>query len=60
MSYAAKNNQIYHLWWHPHNFGMNTKENFDTLNKILDHYSQLNQKYNFTSLTMSELTEKLS
>ena len=21
MTYAAKNDKLFHLWWHPHNFG---------------------------------------
>ena len=38
MTYAAKNNFSYHLWWHPHNFGINKNENFEFLEKILEHY----------------------
>jgi len=60
MTYAAKNGRTYHLWWHPHNFGINYKENFAFLEKILDHYSQLSQKYNFQSHTMSGLAKLLT
>jgi peptidoglycan/xylan/chitin deacetylase (PgdA/CDA1 family) len=60
MTYAAKNNMTYHLWWHPHNFGINQNENFIFLEKILVHYQQLNQKYNFESYTMSELSKLLN
>jgi hypothetical protein len=35
MSYAAKKGKIFHLWWHPHNFGANTEENFVLLLKHL-------------------------
>ena len=59
MSYAAKNNQTYHLWWHPHNFGIYQDENFAFLNKILDHYTKLNHTCNFQSYTMSDLTRSL-
>ncbi|MEO6404100.1 MAG: hypothetical protein ABIY51_09855 [Ferruginibacter sp.] len=59
MTYAAKNNLIYHLWWHPHNFGINQKENFAFLEKILIHYTYLEKKYEFKSCTMSELAEEL-
>lgn len=55
MTYAAKNNLIYHLWWHPHNFGINQDKNFSFLEKILEHYKNLNVRYNFNSNTMSEL-----
>jgi len=56
MTYAAKNNLIYHLWWHPHNFGVNQKENFLFLSKILAHYSYLENKYGFQSMTMNEIS----
>ena len=55
MTYAAKNDLTYHLWWHPHNFGINQNENFQFLEKILIHYQFLNNKYNFQSYTMSNL-----
>lgn len=57
MAHAAKNGLTYHLWWHPHNFGMNQEENFLFLKKVLDCYSHLNRVYNFQSYTMSELAE---
>lgn len=60
MTYAAKNNLMYHLWWHPHNFGINREENFKFLEQILSHYLYLNKKYSFTSYTMSELAEQLA
>lgn len=59
MTFAAKNNLTYHLWWHPHNFGVNQNENFDFLEKILTHYHFLNARFNFQSYTMSELANKI-
>lgn len=59
MTHAAKNKLIYHLWWHPHNFGINQDENFAFLNKILLHYKFLNVKYGFSSITMSDLAKQL-
>ena len=59
MEYAAKNNEVFHLWWHPHNFSKNQKENFKTLTAVLEHYSYLNRKYNFKSLTMDEFAIKI-
>lgn len=58
MSYAAKNNRNYHLWWHPHNFGAHLEENFDFLKKILSHYQFLNHKYGFQSINMKNLQKK--
>jgi peptidoglycan/xylan/chitin deacetylase (PgdA/CDA1 family) len=55
MTYAAKKGLLYHLWWHPHNFGTSTSQNFEMLEKILAHYKYLNGKYNFQSQTMNEV-----
>lgn len=57
MSYAAANNKIFHLWWHPHNFGVNTRKNIDFLGRIVRHYGGLKAKYGMASLNMSELSE---
>ncbi len=54
MTYAAKNNKLYHLWWHPHNFGVNIPENMNNLAVLLDHYRFLHKKYGFKNLTMKE------
>ncbi len=57
MTYAAKNHGIYHLWWHPHNFGKNMDKNFLFLENILKHYSKLNKLYSFKSANMKEIGE---
>lgn len=56
---AAKKNELYHLWWHPHNFGRNTKENLQFLEEILKHVDYLKFKYNFQSMHMRDVTEVL-
>lgn len=57
MSHAAFNNKIFHLWWHPHNFGVNTKENIAFLTKIIAHYHTLHDNYEMASLNMGELCQ---
>ena len=57
MTFAAKRNLVYHLWWHPHNFGKNVDSNLNMIEEILNHYAFLNKKYNFTSLNMKGLSE---
>ncbi len=52
MTSAAKQKKIFHLWWHPHNFGNHLKENLSFLEKILMHYRSLHQSIGFTSMTM--------
>ena len=59
MTYAAKKGLVYHLWWHPHNFGIYQKENLLFLQKILEHYSYLQTTYSMESLNMGELANKL-
>ena len=59
MTHAAKNGLIYHLWWHPHNFGANMDENFSMLEDILNHYQNLRATYGFESCTMNEVANRL-
>ncbi len=54
---AAKMNEIYHLWWHPHNFGKHMDENFNNLENIFKHFKKLKESGNFKSVSMSELAE---
>jgi hypothetical protein len=56
MTYAAKNKKLFHLWWHPHNFGVNIDENIQFLSNILSHYQVLNKQYGMVSMNMSELS----
>lgn len=57
MTHAAKNGEVFHLWWHPHNFGINQVENFTNLKKILEHYTMLKKTYAMESVSMYELGE---
>lgn len=54
MTVAAKRKELYHLWWHPHNFGINIEKNMRNLGIILEHYQFLKNKYGFTNYTMQE------
>jgi Polysaccharide deacetylase len=60
MTKAAKNNEVFHLWFHPHNFANNIDENFENLEAIFKHYKSLNKRYNFESITMSNLAKQLT
>jgi hypothetical protein len=59
MTYAAENKLVYHLWWHPENFGRNLEKNLKLLEDILEHYTYLRKTYDFQSITMGELTRKV-
>jgi hypothetical protein len=58
MKHAAKQGELFHLWWHPHNFGTHTDENFSNLENIFKEYVILNTAYGFKSETMTGLTNK--
>lgn len=60
MIYAAKNKEIYHLWWHPHNFGANTEKNFNALRKVLDCYAECREKFDMKSMNMNEVCKYLN
>jgi hypothetical protein len=59
MTHAAKNGLLYHLWWHPHNFGANMDKNFEMLKEIFDHYKILQDKYGFKSATMASVAKEM-
>jgi hypothetical protein len=54
---AARTDGIYHLWWHPHNFGQRTEANLKNLERLLKYFHVLNQKYGMKSLSMKEVRE---
>ncbi len=54
MTKAAKANEFYHLWWHPHNFGDHPEENLRDLEELLIHFTTLREKYGYLSLNMFE------
>jgi Polysaccharide deacetylase len=55
MELAAKENKVYHLWWHPHNFGGNPLQNILGLKKILNTYKRLQLEYEMQSANMAEI-----
>jgi peptidoglycan/xylan/chitin deacetylase (PgdA/CDA1 family) len=55
MQEAARTNNVFHLWWHPHNFGQRTETNLKNLEELLKYYRTLNQQYGLRSLSMNEL-----
>ena len=57
MNDAARNGRIYHLWWHPHNFGVETEQNIAFFKKIADHFRRLQKRYGMQSLNMGELCQ---
>lgn len=60
MTRAAQEGQIYHVWWHPHNFARHTEGNLHFLGQIINHYHTLNCDYGMRSCNMSEVAGELS
>ena len=54
MTKAAQSGGIFHLWWHPHNFGINFEQNFAILESILQHYRVLMDIYGMKSVCMRD------
>jgi peptidoglycan/xylan/chitin deacetylase (PgdA/CDA1 family) len=59
MRAAARTGACYHIWWHPHNFGVNQEANLRILRRILEQYRLLHDEYNFTALSMSEVADRV-
>jgi len=55
LTLAAKREQIYHLWWHPHNFGINLEQNLHFLQQILEHVRTLRTQHGMVSMNMEEV-----
>ncbi|MES2411382.1 MAG: polysaccharide deacetylase family protein [Bacteroidota bacterium] len=56
---AAKNGEVYHLWWHPHNFGIATDEALKSLAEIITVFNHCREKYGMESYTMKQLRDDL-
>jgi peptidoglycan/xylan/chitin deacetylase (PgdA/CDA1 family) len=59
LEYAARNNEFYHLWWHPHNFGNYPGQSLEHLEKILIKFKELRETSGMRSLTMAEVAEEV-
>ncbi len=60
MRCAAKNGKVFHIWWHPHNFGVDIEQNMNNLQIIISYYEYLKEKYGMVSLNMHEIEEIIS
>lgn len=56
---AARNQRIFHLWWHPHNFGLHLSENLRALEAILVRFRELQQQWGLRSLSMGALAAEV-
>jgi peptidoglycan/xylan/chitin deacetylase (PgdA/CDA1 family) len=55
MTRAAHEGLMYHLWWHPHNFGRATSANIRELEDILKHFARLGKDFGMDSRNMRDM-----
>jgi hypothetical protein len=60
MTDAAKSGGNFHLWWHPHNFGIAPMESLKRLELILRHYRLLRDRYGMISECISGIPAPLT
>lgn len=60
MRHAARRQEIFHLWWHPHNFGVDTDQNMRFLEQVIDEFERLRHAHGMRSLGMAELADALA
>lgn len=59
MTHAAERGEAFHLWWHPHNFGTNLRENMDNLRRLLGHFGRLRDAHGMESASMGDVAARL-
>jgi hypothetical protein len=59
METAARRRRLFHLWWHPHNFGVDLQENLAFLRNVLDHFRILQDRYGMRSMTMAAVADEV-
>ena len=55
MRHAAKHDLTFHLWWHPHNVGVQTQKHMQQLEEIFAYYDVLRTQYGMQSRNMGEI-----
>ena len=60
LRHAATHKQAFHLWWHPHNFGRHLEQNAGFLERILQEYRLLSDRFGMRALSMSETAKELA
>jgi hypothetical protein len=59
LEHAAEHGLLYHLWWHPHNFGANLERNFEVLGRVLDRFASLRETHGMQSMAMREVAAQV-
>jgi peptidoglycan/xylan/chitin deacetylase (PgdA/CDA1 family) len=54
---AATEDAVFHLWFHPHNFGVHLEENLQVLEALLQGFAAARERYGMRSLSMDAVAE---
>lgn len=55
IDHAVHTGGLYHLWWHPHNFGLHLQDHLQVLTAILERFQKWKNMGRIESLTMHEV-----
>lgn len=58
MRNAAAEGELFHIWFHPHNFGLHQEENFAVMERIAGEAARLREAHGWPSLTMAEAAQR--
>ena len=58
MRRAATSRSLFHLWWHPHNFGTERERNLAVLRQLLVEFSRLRAEHGMLSLSMRDVAAR--
>jgi peptidoglycan/xylan/chitin deacetylase (PgdA/CDA1 family) len=56
MQHAAREKQVFHLWWHPEDFAPHPDRNLEFLHRVLRTFEECRREYGMVSLAMSDVT----
>ena len=56
---AARRGRLFHLWWHPHDFGLHLRENMAVLRRVLATFALLRDIHGMESRSMAEAARSL-
>ncbi len=59
MQKAAQLGEVYHLWWHPHNFGNDPVGSLKELNEVISWFLSLKNEFGMESLSMEGIGERV-
>ena len=57
IKFAALEDAIFHIWFHPHNFGIHMEENLRVLEAILQAFAFARERYGMRSLSMGTVAD---